>query len=397
VAAASAHGVGRDRFWHEGFRDNKAVITGTITSVGTGSFGANAYAVTPGAGNASATPATAPVTITVGSATKVVTAGQSGLTVGDTFYAVYTGVSDSTPLSTLAGDTPAAIYAFMAPTPEVVVKGIVTTAPASGSDSFSATTFVVTPLHFMGGGGAFKPGTSFKGGSYTYGGHVGGSYGFDPASADSRGGHRGRSAHCDSGSADASVVGTPNTTITTDANTQVVINHQASSVSNLAVGDKFVAIYHGTPSEPLSTITATPAISIKAETGPAGKALYGFVGTVASTGSGTLTVNVTGSFPQGMFSGADTFAVGSQTKVFGNTNLAPGDVVAGGILAPTGASASTIGSTPLQLLVNYTPATSSPGTTTADQVRRAERRAIEMLRREAGLARHGHKYETHRK
>ena len=46
-----------------------------------------------------------------------------------------------------------------------------------------------------------------------------------------------------------------------------------------------------------------------------------------------VTVNVTGSIANGIFSGADTFSVGSQTQVLGNTNLATGDV-AGRLIAP---------------------------------------------------------------
>jgi hypothetical protein len=52
-----------------------------------------------------------------------------------------------------------------------------------------------------------------------------------------------------------------------------------------------------------------------------------------------MRVNVTGHTPKGMFSGADTFGVGSQTKVLGNTNLAPGNILAGGLIAPSGGSA----------------------------------------------------------
>ncbi len=52
-----------------------------------------------------------------------------------------------------------------------------------------------------------------------------------------------------------------------------------------------------------------------------------------------VTVNVTGPIANGIFSGADTFSVGSQTQVLGNTNLATGDV-AGGLIAPNGESAS---------------------------------------------------------
>ena len=103
-----------------------------------------------------------------------------------------------------------------------------------------------------------------------------------------------------------------------------------------------------------------------------------------------VTVNVAGPIPNGIFRGADTFSVGSQTKVLGNTNFATGDV-AGGLIAPNRESASAVGSTPLQLLLDHAPASSSCSTAaTAEQMKRAERRALEMLRQEKS------KFEQHR-
>jgi hypothetical protein len=119
--------------------------------------------------------------------------------------------------------------------------------------------------------------------------------------------------------------------------------------------------------------------------------------TSVGTGSPGTVVNVTGSFPTGLFSGADTCTVDSQTKVLGNTNLVPGDVVAGGLVAPVGESARTVGSTPLQVLVGLAPSATS-AVATASVTRRAERRALEMLRHEkAKLDRHHEKFKTDRK
>ncbi len=171
-------------------------------------------------------------------------------------------------VSELAGDTPSAVYAYVGPTHDVEAKGVVTSAPGSGWDSFTATTFVVAPCGFAPIGGA----------------------------------------------------------------------------------------------------------------------------------QGTI-VNVTGPFPKGIFSGADTYPVGSQTKVLGNTNLAPGDIVAGGLIAPSGESATAVGSTPLQVLVDFAPQTSSTSSSamTAEMTRRAERRALEMLRHEqARLGRHHEKFRIAR-
>lgn len=408
VAAASAHGH-FSRGWHHGYWGDNAVVAGTITTVGTNSFGASAYVVTPGPGNSTA-PTPADATILTGPDTKVIAQGQTGLTAGDDFYAVYRGVSSSTPLATLETDTPTVVYAYAAPTPEVEVKGVVTTAPASGSDSFVATAYVVAPPHFH---PLHGQGFGGWGESYSYGGGIGGGYGFSAAAGY---GHAnasfGRAAHvrsharshCLPGSTPVSQ-GTPNTTITTDANTKITIDGQTAPVSSLTVGDRFTATYDGTPSEPLATITATPALSISAWAPPVQNSFYGFVGTVtgADTTAGTVSVNVTNSIPSALFSGADTFTVGSQTMVLGNSSgslagVSTGDVVAGGLFAPSGESAGTVESTPLQVLVDFSSMAPSPlssSSVTGASISKSEHRALRMLRHEKAKLRH-HERKQHR-
>lgn len=442
VAAASARG-GADSggFGHDGFWADHAAIAGTVTSVGNGSFSADAYALAPGAGNSSAPPSTTTATITLGSGTRVVTAGQAGIVSGDDFYAVYTDVPAGSDLASLAADTPAVVYAYAAPTPEVEVKGVVTTAPASGSDSFTATAFVVAPEHFFPGGAGGADGDSHhpgswsggagssddagdpsgtddssgdsSGDSYSDGGKVGGAYGYSGSGGSGGSGSSGgtggsgssggsihinsvRGAHLRSHSLPAGSPmsdGTPGTMITTDSSTQITIGGQTSSVSNLAVGDYFTAVYDGTPDEPLSTITSTPALSVDAWAPFDGGSLYAFVGTVSSvdTTGGSVTVNVTSSLPNGLFSGTDTFDVSSQTIVLGNSGsslfgslsaVQTGDVVAGGLIAPGGESAGTVESSPLQVLVDFPQSSSSSSTTQQASIRRAERRALRLLRRE---------------
>ncbi len=414
IATASAHGHGRFASnWHHGYWGGNAVVAGTVAALGSGSFSANAYVVTPGPGNSGGAPATTPATILTGSSTKVITYGQSGITVGDDFYAVYKGVPSSTPLSTLETDTPSVIYAFAAPTPQVEVKGVVTSAPASGSDTFTSTAYVVTPpkLHPLPGAGAWGGGGGNSaqswGDGYSYGGGIGGGYGYSPSAQHVRGAHV-RKANCLPGSTPPSQ-GTPNTTITTDGSTQITINGQTSSVSNLTAGDKFTAIFDGTPNEPLSTITATPAVSVSAYAPPTPNVLYAFVGTVATTTSSSVTVNVTNSIPTGLFSGADTFTVSPSTIVLGNSttslfgslsSVAAGDVVAGGLVGPSGQSASTIESDPLQVLVDF-PTSLSTGSSTSSakpSIKRAERKALKLLRRDkARLDRHHKQHGKHKK
>jgi hypothetical protein len=190
--------------------------------------------------------------------------------------------------------------------------------------------------------------------------------------------------------------------ITTDGSTAIKIDGRQSSAASLAVGDYFTAVYAGTPDESLTTITSAPALALSVFAPVQADSLYAFVGTVSSTDTttGTVTVNVTGSTPNGLFTGTDTFDVGSQTIVLGNsggtlsgslTNVAAGDVVAGGLIAPSGESASTVESTALGVLVDF-PQTSSSSSTSAHaekaSIRVAERRALKLLRREK--AKHGH-------
>jgi hypothetical protein len=172
-------------------------------------------------------------------------------------------------VSELPGDTPSAVYAYVGPTHDVEAKGVVTSAPGSGWDSFIATTFVIAPR------------------------------------------------------------------------------------SSAPIGG----------------------------------------------GQGTV-VNVTRPCPKGISSSADTYPVGSQTKVLGNTYLAPGDSVAGGPIAPSGERATAVGSTPLQVLFDFAPQTSSTSSSamTAEMTRRTERRALEMLRHEqARLGRYHEKFRIVKK
>jgi hypothetical protein len=320
---------------------------------------------------------------------------------------------------------------------EVVVKGVVTTAPINGSGSFTATAYVVAPPHFYAGGhghggrrhrghgwgggksgsGTGKSGSgkssgtgrssgTSKSSSGTGGGSSKGS-GFSYTYSGKVRGHassaRVRGSRCLPGSTHVSH-GTAGTVITTDGSTAIKIDGRPSSAGSLAVGDYFTAVYAGTPDESLSTITSAPALAVSVFAPVQADSLYAFVGTVSSTDTttGTVTVNVTGSTPNGLFSGTDTFDVGSQTIVLGNsggtlfgslTNVAAGDVVAGGLIAPSGESASTVESTALGVLVDFPQSSSSSSSSTSAQaekasIRRAERRAVKLLRREK--AKHGH-------
>jgi hypothetical protein len=407
---AGAHGFGRG--WHHGFFGQNAIVTGTVTSVGNGSFGANAYLLTPGAGGGSASTTTTPVTITEGTNTKVAVLGQSGVTVGDTFYATYKGESSTTPIATLVAGTPSKVFAFVAPTPQVEVSGVIT-AVSPTTDQFTATASVAQP-RFGGspwsppthgpimGGPVSQAGTS--GTSYSYGGNVGGSYGFAGSSA--------RVAH-DSHSrwGGGSTTGTPNTTVTTDSATTFDVNGTSGlTIGSVAVGDTFTATFDGTPSESLADIVANPALSVTAHTATthAQNTLYAFVGTVSGTDTTTspetVSVNVTESTPTGLFTGTDTFDVGPSTFVLGGaggsllgslSNIATGDVIAGGLVSTGSQAASAIEADPLQVLVDF-PASSSSSTSAAAlrHARRADlKKAMKLLRKDRD--RFGGKHKKH--
>lgn len=422
VFAAQAQAHGFRHGWGHGYWGHNAVVTGTVTSVGNSSFGASAYVITPGAGGSSTTPATTAVTINEGPDTKVVVLGQSGLQIGDTFYATYRGQSSTTPITTLVSGDASKVFAFVPPTPEVKVSGIITAAPTTGDpDQFTATAYIVTPIEgggpwhppVMGGGPVFggqyggqgddQGGGDGSGNSwgqgYSYGGQIGGSYGFRGFTRQAR--------HSQS-----SPTGTPGTVITVDSSTTFDVNANTSAtVGDLADGQVFTAVFDGTPDETLAQIVSNPALSITARTP---HSLYAFVGTVTATSTTstpeTISVNVAQSTPSGLFTGVDTFDIGPDTFVFGGPNgslfgslsdVSVGDVVAGGVISSAGQSASAIESDPLQVLVDF-PVTASPGTSTtagstlsAAQQRRVRaadyRKALKLLGKDQKSGKKHHK------
>ncbi len=330
---------------------------------------------------------------------------------------------------------------------EVEVKGVITAAPANGAASFTATAFLAGSGQAVSGEGDSGNGDDSSSGSDDGAPMIGGSSGnlnginlgggSGSGSGNLNGINLGSGSSSGSGSSmglgdnlrrghrmshSMTAQGTPGTTITTDSSTQVTIDGQPSSVANLAVGDYFSAEYSGTTSETLAQITAGIPLSIEAHSsmpgGPmwSGNTLYAFVGTVASTDTtaGTVTVNVTSSIPSALFSGSDTFTLGQRTIVLGNSssslfgslqNVSVGDVVAGGLIGPSGETANQVETQPLQLLVDFpvsssgsTGSTSSTSSTsiTPLAVRHAEKRALRLLRRKAAQLRHHH-HRTHGK
>lgn len=252
----------------------------------------------------------------------------------------------------------------------VVVAGtIVSVNPAS--NSFVANAYIAgeprgsepppytDPLGGSPGGaqGGSGPGDG-QGGSGGYGGGYGDH-------------HRGGGDQTTPTGTDSTQPTTTQVTITTDpSNTKFRVNSKDGSISDLAAGDKFMAVFNGDSSEDITTLVQNnPPIGVLAITPPKPNQLYAFVGTVTAvnTTNGTVTVNVTNSLPAGLVPAASnpaTFTIGGDTLILGGTstsglswgslsNVAVGDVVAGGLTAPQGETLTQVESTQLRLLLDF--------------------------------------------
>lgn len=200
-------------------------------------------------------------------------------------------------------------------------------------------------------------------------------------------------------------------TITTTSSTRLRIGHDPSaSLSDLATGDRFVALFKGTPGESLSQIVSGPALAVFAHPAPKRHQLYAFVGTVKSidTSADTVTVQVANSFPSGLVpAGSDpaTFTLSPSTLVLGGSSaqglqggslgdVKVGDVVAGGETGPAGETLSQVEASPLQVLVDFPSGSGSPSTTTSAARRQARQsalnQALDLFGYHAGSRSRGH-------
>jgi hypothetical protein len=175
-------------------------------------------------------------------------------------------------------------------------------------------------------------------------------------------------------------------TITTGGSTAFRIDGQDSSLSGLAAGDRFVALFNGSPTDSLQTLLASAPVAVFAHTPPTQHQLYAFVGTVTGVNptAGTVSVQVSNSVPSGLVpggSGPATFTVSPSTMILGGTStnglfggsltdVSMGDVVAGGLIGPAGETLTQVESSPLQVLVDFPAATTA---VKSSSVRRAAR------------------------
>jgi hypothetical protein len=165
-------------------------------------------------------------------------------------------------------------------------------------------------------------------------------------------------------------------TITVGPNTKLEVKGVSSpTVGSLAPGDRFSAAFTGSPGDSITTLTANPSLSIDAAPAPQRPSLYAFAGTVTGTTASSVTVRLFATYPSslGAAGSAATFTVGSSTLVLGGTNgftrgdvsnVAKGDIVAGGLVGSPGETAAQVEAQPLMLLLDL-PVGSITGTTGA--------------------------------
>lgn len=194
-------------------------------------------------------------------------------------------------------------------------------------------------------------------------------------------------------------------TILTDSSTKLLINGKSGTASDLAQGDKFLALFKGSPTASIQTLTANPAVAILARGTAPKPQLYAFVGTVSSvdTTKGTVTVNVSHGLPSSVIAagGTDSFTVGSGTVVLGGSgsglvtslsDVSAGDIVAGGLIAPAGDTLAQVEALPLKVLFDIPSPTQVANS--AAKIARAKRHAFQhalsLLKKK-----HLHKHHKH--
>jgi hypothetical protein len=185
-------------------------------------------------------------------------------------------------------------------------------------------------------------------------------------------------------------------TITTNKSTTITLGHSTATLSQLAVGDRFRALFTGAPTDAIGTLVASAALSVNAAAAPKQHQLYAFVGTVKSTDTtaGTVTVDVTAGIPSSLLAaGTDaTFTVGTSTLVIGGSstsglgfstgslsNVSTGDIVAGGLIGDAGETAAQVQAAPLMLLLDFPAGSSSSSSSSSSSIRASALKRAEAL------------------
>jgi hypothetical protein len=271
-----------------------------------------------------------------------------------------------------------------------VIGTVVQTDPAAGT--FTANAFVPTESSEPGddnsGSGSGSGDDSGSGSGDDSGSGSGDGSGSGSGSG-SGGNFGGDLAHDQFGGSSTTPATTP-VTITTDANTNITVNDSTGTVGDMKPGDHFVAFFNGSPTDPIGTLVANPALAVFDHTPPPQKQVYAFVGTVTGTDTTNGTVTLTVS--------ADTLILGgTSSSGFGNTlaNVSNGDIVAGGLIGPQGDTLTQVEALPLQVLLDLP--VPSGSNVTASAKTKAKQNALKQALKLLGVKSASHHRKAHHK
>jgi hypothetical protein len=202
---------------------------------------------------------------------------------------------------------------------------------------------------------------------------------------------------------------TTQVTISADSNTKLIVNGKLGTVADMTAGDHFFALFSGSPTDSIQTLTASPALLVFDRTPRKPRQLYAFVGTVTGvdTTAGTVTVDVAHSRPGSLVPAGSApvpFMVGPDTLVLGGSSgdglsgglssVSVGDIVAGGLVASAGDTLAQIEALPLRVLLDIPVPTGS--TTTSADKRRAFKDVLRLLEGRR-VNHHSHHRRSHHK
>jgi hypothetical protein len=200
---------------------------------------------------------------------------------------------------------------------------------------------------------------------------------------------------------------TTEVTITTDAQTELKINHQDGTVGDLVAGDRFEATFSGSPADSIQTLVSNPAARVSARTPREAHRFYAFAGmvTAVDTTAGTVTVDVSRSRPDDLVpsgSAPVSFTVGPDTLIMAGTgpsgpagaslaDVSVGDTVAGGVIGDGRLTLSQVESTPLKVLFDRHMAAATANPQAGHDETRAMQHALSLLGDRSAAESHGHK------
>lgn len=299
------------------------------------------------------------------------------------------------------GPWPGSIGGTATGTPQAMVAG--TVVAVTGTDSFTANAFVLTPPSLGMGIGGTSSGTGSSIFSFSFGGLPF----FSTRHTSSTG------------------MPTPTeVTITTDSSTTIHVGGVTgtATVGDLAPGAQFFALFPGSSSDSIDTLVGSAPTALFAQLP---MQFYTFVGMVTATpGTDSLSVDVTRSLPSSLITAGTTttFTTSAHTLVIGGSSLtssssssglgglfgglfggsldsvSAGDIVAGGLIGPAGLTAAQVEASPLMFLLDLpAPASTTSSSTTTSAEKQALKEADKILHGgKVKLSKQHHKTSHHR-